>query len=62
MIVNPATAPTESRPLGRCRLNVRGFPASRWRSTSRLNAIAAERAVAMQSRMPSQSLGLAIQA
>src|SRR4051794_32437959 len=43
-----ATARTERSPAGRCRELVRGLAASIRRSTSRLNAIAAERAVAMQ--------------
>src|SRR5262245_15754436 len=33
--VKMATAATESLPLGRCRIAVRGFAASRWRSARR---------------------------
>ena len=50
--MNRATDDALSRPAGRCRPAVRGFRASYSRSTSRLNAIAADRAVAMQSRIP----------
>ena len=48
-----STSPTPTSPRGRCREAVRGLAASIVRSTSRLNAIAAVRAVTMQSRMPS---------
>ena len=44
-----------SRPAGKCRSRVRGFRASSRRSASRLKAIAALRAVAMHTRMPSRS-------
>ena len=39
-----STSPTPSAPRGRCRDAVRGLAASNARSTSRLNAIAADRA------------------
>ena len=48
--VNAATAATLSAPLGRCRCRVRGFSASSRRSARRLKAIAALRAVAMQTQ------------
>jgi len=47
-----STSPTPTSPRGRCRDAVRGFAASIVRSTSRLKAMAAVRAVTMQSRMP----------
>ena len=53
--VNATTAPTDRVPAGRWRPAVRGFFASRCRSASRLNAIAADRANTMHSRMPTRS-------
>ena len=53
--MNAATLAAESRPDGRCRAAVRGFPASISRSARRLNAIAADRAEAMHRTIPSQS-------
>ena len=45
---NPPTNPLLSVPAGRARIAVRGFAASSRASTSRLNAIAADRAATMQ--------------
>ena len=53
--VKNATDADAHQARGRWRPAVRGLRASNRRSASRLNAIAAERAVAMQSRMPTQS-------
>src|SRR5262245_43371822 len=50
------TAPTLSVPVGRCRVAVRGLPASSRRSAIRLNAMAALRAKTMHSRMPTNSI------
>ena len=47
-----STSPAPTSPRGKCRAAVRGFAASIVRSTSRLKAIAAVRAVTMQRRMP----------
>ena len=54
--VNAMTDATESSPAGRCRLAVRGFSASMKRSAKRLNAIAAERAPTMQTKIPTKSM------
>lgn len=53
--VNRATDFAERIPAGICRPAVRGFPASIPASTSRLKAIAADRAKTMQSRIPTRS-------
>ena len=44
---NPPTNPLFSVPAGKARIAVRGFAASNRASTSRLNAIAADRAATM---------------
>ena len=41
--------------MGKCRIRVRGFSASSRRSARRLKAIAALRAITMQTRMPAKS-------
>jgi hypothetical protein len=53
--VKATTVATDSVPAGRWRPAVRGLRASIRRSVSRLNAIAADRAKAMHSRMPTRS-------
>ena len=52
----PRTSAVPTAPRGRCRDAVRGLAASIARSTSRLKAIAAVRAVTMQTRMPTRDL------
>ena len=54
-IVNTMTAFADNNRAGMCRFEVRGLSASTSRSTSRLNAIAADRAVTMQMRIPTRS-------
>ena len=53
--VNRTTVVPQSSPAGRCRVAVRGLLASKPQSTSRLKAIAADRAKTMQSKMPNNS-------
>src|ERR1039457_3026870 len=54
---NIAAAVTETAPAGISRRAVRGFSASTFRSTIRLNAIATDRAPTMAARMPNSVRG-----
>jgi hypothetical protein len=55
--VNAPTKPRESSPAGIARNAVRGFAASRSASAQRLKAIAAERAVTMQTMIQTSCIG-----